>query len=655
MIAMNRQALLPSTLALLGLALACPRSAHAAVCTDGANPTYTKYNYLDGGLIVHVAKIDRGSSRDLENTFWPDHDWSFQIRPATCTGTKFGRSCDAARGLFTQYFYDQQNGDWKNDASGYFSASRSKCGLTGATTRDLWIDANSSAAKYACHLDNFNNHHLVEGEVSVSNANYVDERNALQTKLGNLLDQLPFSSTQNVPCYEPSNTTGLCGQDVLIYGLVASDNNHACGKPEIHPVHGVVTETAAPSYAGASYNVFMFGDYGKAAGYGFFGSNIPLVGNVLPIDKIGEYWVRDRPKWRIAGLATPYLEVDTSWVMASAAALAAQAKTSSDDALPCGFYTQPASCASTRTAGILEATTCTAALTLPVHDHGSVGSVDNGSSSADSTLAPQLLHQLNASNPSRSTTGTCPGVQYFGEYTYDNETVGGGQRASANEFVKGGFAAVSLKASWQVSQVGIAGEVKITGAGKGIAPGGAPDVYYYALQAQTHATAATLPSAAAALPPNTIDWCLPAAAIVAGEPPPPGSDHVLNEVDLPCAPGRAKGKASITFYVPGQAQMVPAPGHYYPGFGVHVGASVTFHGTTVPWERRALLIASKQGPVAVWPGQQFQPPQPGQYVNPGQQQQPGRVMPGTLPGRMPPGQLQPGQLQVTPGQLRPGM
>src|SRR5258708_3083008 len=263
--------------------LLSPTPALTQVCSDGANPTYTLYNYLDGGLVVHIAKIDRGTNVDLENSFWKDHDWSYQIRPATCVGRKFGKDCDAERQRFIQYFWDQQNSNWRNDTTGYLQASKAKCGLNGSTTRDLWVDANSSASKYACQLDNFNNHQLVEAEVSVSNSNHLDERK----DLGNLLDQMSLSARQSIPCYEPSATVSLCGHDVLMYGFVVSDNNHACGKPEVHPVHAIVVETLAPglysrSYS-ASYSVYLFSDYGKAAGYG-----VDLAG-----DHIAEWWNRD--------------------------------------------------------------------------------------------------------------------------------------------------------------------------------------------------------------------------------------------------------------------------------------------------------------------------------------------------------------------------
>jgi hypothetical protein len=514
--------------------------AASQVCSDGAHPSYTQYNYLDGGLVVHVAKIDRGTNVTLENSFWKDHDWSYQIRSASCIGQKFGKDCNTERQRFVAYFWDQQNSDWQSDTVGYLNASRTQCGLVGNTTRDLWIDANSTAYKYACQLDNFTDHQLVEAEVSVSNANYLDERK----DLGGLLDQMSFSSSLAVPCYEPTNTRGLCGHDVLMYGMVVSDNNHGCGKPEVHPVHAVVTESVEPgihtSSYDATYTSYLFADYGKAAGYGVD----------LSFDHIDEYWNRDHVGSN--GAAQAYANVEPNWVRPDIEA-------------------QVRSRATPSTFSFASLSACPSSASVPVHDHGRLSFL----------ISPPTATRLatpTSSVPALVTGRDCAGIQFWADFTADGDYVGGAQRASAGQFTKGGFAAVVIQPRWDVTDVTHFGDVKKVRLAKGIAPGGDPNANYFEITGSSRGRISINNQVVNDVALDEIDWCLPNGTIVAQEiaeraarptalgpratstsPKQLGpKTSSLIPTDLPCYPGHALGLSSITFYVPEPPLALPS-------------------------------------------------------------------------------------------------
>ena len=585
-----------SLLTTVGTILFLPTLAMSQLCTDGANPTYTQYNYLDGGLVIHIAKIDRGNNTSIE-AIWPDHDWSYQIRPASCVGRKFGKDCDSERQRFIGYFWDQQNSNWKGDTVGYLQQSKTKCGLVGSTTRDLWIDANSTALKYACHLDSFGNHQLVEAEVSVSGANYLDERK----DLGGLLDRMTFSSTQTLPCYEPSSTGGICGQDVLMYGLVVSDNNHACGKPEVHPVHAVLLDgfDANDSRHSANYSIYFFADYGKAAGFGAD----------LAFDHIHEYWNSAYNTGRF-GASEPYANVDLGFLRDDVEA-AMRRRATPDTVSFANIYDCPYSAA------------------VSVHGNGHTAtavSAPTGIRGAPQAAAPPSPPLV---------TGGCPFLFVFNaDFVKKGDIIGGGLADDDGQYVKGGFAALAVRPSWAVTNVTHWGDVHLVGnvnSNKDTVPGGNPNTNYYKLTAQSSVRAtvegATQPKEISTSL-DALAWCLPLSAIIEEEVAEHIAQHIVEKESvrprplsifrpqgpsanagsspdggrtvgspgeasnqLPCYAGRARGKNKITFYIPfPPPSATVSPAGVTPSFSFDIGATGTYGGRELTWLQQKILV-----------------------------------------------------------------
>ena len=93
--------------------------------------------------------------------------------------------------------------------------------------------------------------------------------------------------------------------------------------------------------------------------------------------------------------------------------------------------------------------------------------------------------------------------------------VAGGELAHAGQYVKGGFAASEIKATWSLTDVEHWGVVLPARSGNGIAPGGATNIPYYEVTAESHGRktvdGAIVPGGQAL---EDVVWCLPPTAII---------------------------------------------------------------------------------------------------------------------------------------------
>jgi hypothetical protein len=239
---------------------------------------YWAHGYIDG-MVVRVYDVSRYSNVG-------DEDWNISLRPAGCIGTKFGRSCDDERRRFFETFWGVTSNGFREQARAFLKEAQRESGLTTdgrlesrfdneptlRETYKLWQDMLLSPEKLKkvlsvsagpVSLYSKPSYLVPEGEVTISDLGPTDEANSNANFI---------SGAGLVKCNEIDEVGGLCGQDVLIYGMNTTDHSHSRGKPEIHPIHGIVTEESGPSgntnERYTEVKIRMFSDYGKTAGKG---------------------------------------------------------------------------------------------------------------------------------------------------------------------------------------------------------------------------------------------------------------------------------------------------------------------------------------------------------------------------------------------------
>jgi len=230
-------------------------------------------------------------------------------------------------------------------------------------------------------------------------------------------------------------------------------------------------------------------------------------------------------------------------------------------------------------------------------------------------------------------TGGCPFFfQFIADFIKKGEIIGGGLANDDGQFVKGGFAALTVRPSWAVTDVTHWGDVHLIGtvnSSKDKVPGGNPNTNYYKLTAKSSGRVtvegATQPKDISL---DALDWCLPLSAIVeeevaeriarhlvekegparfrppsilgphgpsAGTGPSPdagktaGSPGQGSNQLLPCYAGRARGKANITFYIPFPPTPVSSLG-VTPPFSFDIGATGTYKGRELTWLQQKILV-----------------------------------------------------------------
>ena len=270
----------------------------AGFTTGDAHAFYNEQGYING-MLVRVVKVNRFSKGG-------DQDWQVKIRPAGCTGTKFGRDCAQSRTHFVNTFWNAgvpswSTKKWREGARDLLDQNSAACGgFKGTTSVDKWADMMSDPQKWKCFPDG---EYQISGEISVSD----DDDDS----------GVPLAGLDLTYCAEAEDAKprGLCGQDVLIYGMLTVDMAHPqlgiIGKPEVHPIHAIVRELEpgapdCPANASCA-SVVAFADYGKASKRGTWLVNEPQSG----YSDSAQGYVQEG--W---SSGTSYVNVDLGWFKA---------------------------------------------------------------------------------------------------------------------------------------------------------------------------------------------------------------------------------------------------------------------------------------------------------------------------------------------------